>query len=66
MRFVPGDTVRHRVIGEIGRVVRKVEVDGEEAFVVAILNQTSGREVEVLCRVSEIQEYYPDTEVKRS
>jgi len=66
MWFVPGDRVRHRVFGETGSIVRKVEVDGEEAFVVAILNQTSGRKVEVLWRVSEIQEYYPDMEGKCS
>jgi len=60
MRFVVGDTVRHRALSEIGRIVRYISVGNEQAYVVTILDRASGREVEVLWRLSEIQEHYPE------
>jgi hypothetical protein len=60
MRFVVGDTVRHRALGEVGRIVRYVAVGDEQAYVVAIRDKASGRQVEVLWRLSEIQEHYPE------
>ena len=60
MRFAVGDTVSHRALSEAGRIVRYISVGDEEAYVVTILDKASGREVEVLWRLSEIQERYPE------
>jgi len=56
MRRQPGDTFHHSITGEQGRLLRVAKVNGRLAYIVAIVNPASGKELEALWWPREIVE----------
>lgn len=56
MQFSVGDIVHSELVTEEGRILRIVTVGGTLAYVVAVLNKSSGHETEALWRPKELKE----------
>jgi len=56
MKLSVGDIVTSKITQETGRILRIVKVQGRLAYVVAVKDEVSGREIESLWRPRELKE----------